>query len=219
MELENNLAETIIEILNNNGFQGIDALNQLSQIYQIIQNRSIKDWHLKDEEKFIILKDSIWYNFEYLPQSIQQVGKTNLKTLGSKFPLFTSLFIDSAICSKFVLNDLLKEIDIILNNWKNFKYLVNLTSNHELEPDTEIIIYRQGESPNKYSSDTISHILDIVDSSGNNIKTEAKAYAYAEITGPINDAEQSNIYYFILKDLKDNINLAIQYHKELRLVV
>lgn len=218
--IENDISEVIINLLADYGYTGIDALTQLTNIYEIIQDRSIKDWIINDETKFLTLKDSVWYTFEYLLQNNNPTGKTTLKTLGSKFPIFAALFTESSICSRFLLNSLLVEVNEIMRLWNNNNiYLANIVSEIYNGNDSEAIIYMIDESPIKYSKDTMDRTLNILDLSGNNIKLDAKQYVYVAVQGKLNDFEQSKIYYAILEDLRNTINIAIQYHKDMRLVI
>ena len=217
--MKDDISEIIINLLADNGYTGLDALNQLNNIYQIIQSRSIKDWTINDETKFLTLKDSIWYTLEFLPTAPAPVGKTTLKTLGSKFPIFAALFMDSSICSRFILPSLLEEINKIMELWKTTSiYLANITTDYS-DNNSEAIIYRSNESPAKYSKDVLDRTLDVLDTTGSNIKLDAKQYVYVVVQGQLNDYEQSKIYYSLLEDLRNTINIAIQYHKDLRLVL
>lgn len=216
--LQDDITEIIINLLNDYGYAGIDALNQLSNIYQTIQDRSIKNWVIDDENKLLTLKDSIWYNFEYLPNNISHpVGKASLNTLGSKFPIFATLFIDSAICSKLILPSLLSELECIKKIWHNNIYLVNIAS--DIDVSKEAIIFYSNESPIKYSKDVLEHTTDILDASGNNIKIDAKQYIYVIIQGQLNSYEQSNIYFSVLESLYNTVKIALRDHKDLRLII
>jgi len=210
----NDISTVIIDLLKDHGYEGLDALEQLNKTYQIIQDTSFKNWLINDIDKFITLKDLIWYNFEY---NNTKLGIGDLKTLGSKFPIFINLFNESPICEVYLLPELLKEINVIIELWKKSSiYLPQIYD--DLDPEVPIIIYKQGESPNKYSNDIRKRTLNILNEFGNNIVTTAKKYIRVEISGPLNDFEQSKIYFMILTDLYHNVQSAIQYHKHLRLV-
>ena len=218
---DNDIIEVIIQLLADHGYQGVDALKQLAAVYQVVQDRSLKNWQLKNIDKFLTLKDSVWYNFEYLVQTNQLLGKTDLKTLGSRFPIFTEIFINSSICSYILLPQLLKEVNSIISLWLKTKnvYLVNFISEIYDGTNSKVILYKRGESPSKYSSDAVKRTVDIIGTSGENLQIAASKYVYVEVLGLLNDYEQSNIYYAILEDLKNVINKAMQYHQDLRLVV
>ena len=216
--MKDDIQELIIKILEDHGYEGLDALELLNQIYHIIQDRSFRDWNIFNIDDFLTLKDIVWYNWEYLEQNEMKLGLIDLKTMGSKFPNFMNLFSQNTMCEKYLLSDLSLELDTIISSWSSKSlYLIRIYT--EFDINEPIILHKQGESPNKYCKDAIKRTSNILDVSGKNIIQEANDYAKAEMIGLLNDLEQSNIYYNLLIDLNNNVKQAIQYHKNLRVVI
>lgn len=220
-EIENN----IITILEDNGFIGIDLLNELKRIYNVYSDKHIKEWVLNREDIFIRLKDTVWYNFEHKIND-SNMGVSSLKYLGTRFPNFIYLFDSEDTLAYLYLPKLLEELNEIIELWENEKelYVAELYADegialHGGEQPTNIIIHLHNQHPKKYAKDCVDTVSVILDNKGNRLKTKKKLYGYCSLNGPINNFEQSSIYLSLLKDLKNTVNIAIQYHKDLKLVI
>lgn len=225
-----NIKEIIIQLIEDHGYNGSDLLNLLTEIYNEYQAKHIKQFVINNYEYFVYLKDTIWMNFEHLPNFPSIKEAKGLKTLcwfGSRFPNLVHLFDGEVnIVPNFYLSILLTEIEQVIKLW-NEKPIIYMTNIYIREEDsidlhgginpTEIIIYEKGENPLKYSKKIVSAVLK--DKNGKSL-TNDKQYGYAQILGTINKEEQhGKILFNILVDLKDAITNAIQWKKDLSLVV
>ena len=152
-----------------------------------------------------------------------RVGLSTLVTFGTKFPYLVYLFDHSSIFPSVYLPALLQEIDMVISLWKKTDnlYLADLYMDEGLSTSdiTPIIIHFSGEHPRKYCPDCVERSTLITDSNGEHKKIPKKLYAYCALSGPINEFEQSTVYFNLLVDLRNAVSSAIQYHKDLRLVI
>ena len=224
------IEEIIIQMLEDHGYTGIELLNKLSSIYQTYQQQHIKNWQIEDINKFASLKDTIWFNFEHkihFDDIEKAYGIHTLQYLGTRFPALTHLFDDSSLIEFLYLPLLLEEIDQVIELWKADSdiYLAEIYADEEIDNicggdnPSEIIIFNKGEHPSKYCKDCINRMTSIVDSNGNNQILPKKNYVYCVLTGPLNQFEQTSIYFNLLVDLRNTIISAIQYHKSVQLVI
>ena len=224
------IEEIIIQMLEDHGYTGIELLNKLSSIYQTYQQQHIKNWQIEDINKFASLKDTIWFNFEHkihFDDIEKAYGIHTLQYLGTRFPALTHLFDDSSLIEFLYLPLLLEEIDQVIELWKADSdiYLAEIYVNDENidikggQKPSEIIIHRKTESPVKYKSDCVNRPTSILDANGNKQILQKKEYVFCMLTGPINKYEQNSIYFNLLVDLRDTITSAIQYHKDVQLIL
>ena len=221
--------ELIIQILEEKGYNGKDLLMKLQQIYEEYKIKKIKQWIIQKQELFLTLKDMIWFNFEHKVQysNINEAkGLKTLKFLGSKFPFMTHIFDSEKYVSNIYLEYILQEINEIIKLWNNDKsiYIANIYIDSEIEIEcgekaSSIIIYENDEKPVKYCKDCVDRITTILNISGEKQTIPKKKYVYCVIQGPIDEYEQKKIYFNLLIDLQNTIKEAIQYNKDLELVI
>lgn len=172
------LSNKVLDLLLENNVDIEDITNIL---YDIQNDINLKLW-----EKFTIspyiylkLKDTIFYNFEYLYYNDNPTGKTDMKYYGKKYPILMYGVSKSSYVLKENLNDLLKEIEDIKSKWNNNIYVANLSSKIDFdwiggdENPTKMIIYdKEIETPMKYGYYSyMNNLYDkIYDAHGNFIK-------------------------------------------------
>lgn len=216
--------DVVIQILEDHGYSGIDLLNKLENIYKEYQAKHIKQFEISNLDYFIYLKDLIWFNFEHkinFADIEQAKGSQTLRYFGSKFPNLTHLFDGVNVVPCLYLPTLLDEINKVIELWRQDDsiYLINVYIDenvdlHGGENATEIIIYSDGENPQKYNSEALSFVAN------DSLNNERKRFAYGKILGKLNKNEQlGKIIYSLLINLKDTTNLALQNHKDLSLIV
>ena len=216
------LDEIIIKLLEDHGYSSQELLDKLDLIKQTYQNKHIKIWKIENSEQFSILKDTIWFNFEYKInfKDDELLGLHKFQFFGDKYPSILYAGEGQMIIPYLYLNHLLEELNDVIKVWKQDKdiYLAEIyTDNIEIELNTPIIIHKKGEHPSKYCSDCIERTLPLLDSKGNMQKIDKKNYTYCVLNGKLNEYEQSNIYFNMLIDFRDNVSSAIQYHKDLQI--
>ena len=209
--------DIIINVLEDHGYKGIDLLNQLVQIYNIYQAKHIKQFIIKNYNYFVILKDSIWFNFEHKGEKI---GLSSLRDFGTIFPNLTHLFDGINIVPNIYLSALLKEIQQVLQLWNDKDIiLANIYTDNDIEVkggidnSTKIIIYNHNENPYKYLKNLDKKIDNYP------IFIAEEQYVFCKLLGKINKDDEGKILYNMLIDLQDSVNSAIQYHKDLNLII
>lgn len=202
--------EMIINILEDHGYTGLDLLNQVVQIYNIYQDKHIKQFILTNFSYFTILKDTIWYNFEH---SGNKLGIVTLKDFGTKFPNVTHLFDGVNIIPYIYLPELAKEIEKIIDLWnKSEIILANIYTDSDVKitagekAPSKVIIYNYNENPRKYLKNSAFMI-------------DEDQLIFCRLLGKINKETDGKVLYGILIDLQDSVNNAILYHKDLSLVI
>ena len=212
--------QQVISILENNGLKNqslIVALNNIVDNYINLKYEKIQI----EQPMFYTLQDFIWYNFEHIPQGGEELGKTTLKFLGTKYPYIIYQLINQQLVDNEHLESIQEELKEILNKWKNDLSLVEIYSTDNDIPivggdnPTEIIIHKSTEHPSKYANNIISKTLPLVDTNGNQIVRPGKHYLYCKVYGQINTFEQTNILKGTLERLLHVVNLAIQNKKGL----
>ena len=212
--------QQVISILENNGLKNqslIVALNNIVDNYINLKYEKIQI----EQPMFYTLQDFIWYNFEHIPQGGEELGKTTLKFLGTKYPYIIYQLINQQLVDNEHLEFIQKELKEILNKWKNDLSLVEIYSTDNDIPivggdnPTEIIIHKSTEHPSKYANNIVSKTLPLVDTNGNQIVRPGKHYLYCKVYGQINTFEQTNILKGTLERLLHVVNLAIQNKKGL----
>ncbi len=212
--------QQVISILENNGLKNqslIVALNNIVDNYINLKYETIQI----EQPMFYTLQDFIWYNFEHIPQGGEELGKTTLKFLGTKYPYIIYQLINQQLVDNEHLESIQEELKEILNKWKNDLSLVEIYSTDNDIPivggdnPTEIIIHKSTEHPSKYANNIVSKTLPLVDTNGNQIVRPGKHYLYCKVYGQINTFEQTNILKGTLERLLHVVNLAIQNKKGL----
>ena len=212
--------QQVISILENNGLKNqslIIALNNIVDNYINLKYEKIQI----EQPMFYTLQDFIWYNFEHIPQGGEELGKTTLKFLGTKYPYIIYQLINQQLVDNEHLESIQEELKEILNKWKNDLSLVEIYSTDNDIPivggdnPTEIIIHKSTEHPSKYANNIVSKTLPLVDTNGNQIVRPGKHYLYCKVYGQINTFEQTNILKGTLERLLHVVNLAIQNKKGL----
>jgi len=212
--------QQVISILENNGLKNqslIVALNNIVDNYINLKYEKIQI----EQPMFYTLQDFIWYNFEHIPQGGEELGKTTLKFLGTKYPYIIYQLINQQLVDNEHLESIQEELKEILNKWKNDLSLVEIYSTDNDIPivggdnPTEIIIHKSTEHPSKYANNIVSKTLPLVDTNGNQIVRPGKHYLYCKVYGQINTFEQTNILKGTLERLLHVVNLAIQNKKGL----
>lgn len=212
--------QQVISILENNGLKNqslIVALNNIVDNYINLKYETIQI----EQPMFYTLQDFIWYNFEHIPQGGEELGKTTLKFLGTKYPHIIYQLVNQQLVDNEHLESIQKELKEILNKWKNDLSLVEIYSTDNDIPivggdnPTEIIIHKSTEHPSKYANNIVSKTLPLVDTNGNQIVRPGKHYLYCKVYGQINTFEQTNILKGTLERLLHVVNLAIQNKKGL----
>lgn len=163
-----------------------------------------------------------------LNRSKEAIGKglCTLEYFGSRYPGLTQMFEGNNIISYIYLPYILQELEEVIDEWKKDKkiYIASIYMDEGVEirlgdKDMPIIIYEDGESPTKYCKDCVAHVTSILDSNGRKQTIPKKNYAYCILHGPVDEYEQKQIYINILIDWKDNVKKAMEYHKDLELVI
>ena len=212
--------QQVISILENNGLKNqslIVALNNIVDNYINLKYEKIQI----EQPMFYTLQDFIWYNFEHIPQGGEELGKTTLKFLGTKYPYIIYQLVNQQLVDNEHLKSIQKELKEILNEWRNDLSLVEIYSTDNDIPivggdnPTEIIIHKSTEHPSKYANNIVSKTLPLVDTNGNQIVRPGKHYLYCKVYGQINTFEQTNILKGTLERLLHVVNLAIQNKKGL----
>ena len=212
--------QQVISILENNGLKNqslIVALNNIVDNYINLKYETIQI----EQPMFYTLQDFIWYNFEHIPQGGEELGKTTLKFLGTKYPYIIYQLVNQQLVDNEHLKSIQKELKEILNEWRNDLSLVEIYSTDNDIPivggdnPTEIIIHKSTEHPSKYANNIVSKTLPLVDTNGNQIVRPGKHYLYCKVYGQINTFEQTNILKGTLERLLHVVNLAIQNKKGL----
>lgn len=222
--------EIIINILEDHGYSGIDLLNKLQSLYDTYYAQHIKTFTINNYDYFLYLKDSIWFNFEHkinFTNIMEAKGLQTLEYFGSKFPYLTHLFDGINLIPYIYLPSLLKEIEQVITLWQvdTDMFITNIYVDDGIDlhggtSPTEIIVFERGENPQKYKSGSISYSKStIVDANGMPLKQKSKKYAYALISKINNTESNGKILFNLLIDLKDAVNYAINYHKDLSLVL
>jgi len=212
--------QQVISILENNGLKNqslIVALNNIVDNYINLKYEKIQI----EQPMFYTLQDFIWYNFEHIPQGGEELGKTTLKFLGTKYPYIIYQLVNQQLVDNEHLEPIQKELKEILEKWENDLSLVEIYSTDNDIPivggdnPTEIIIHKSTERPSKYANNIVSKTLPLVDANGNQIVRPGKHYLYCKVYGQINTFEQTNILKGTLERLLQVVNLAIQNKKGL----
>jgi hypothetical protein len=217
----NDLTLKVVETLKANNISTEDMLQQLQEIVDDYAFSTVKKFDIIPDMLYK-LKDTVWYNFEYLPSNEKVVGKTDLSTLGTVFPLFMFSFNNSNIIKHKHLNEYIKELDEIIKLFQTDNVLLaNIFTKDDIDirggdKPSPVIIFRGNEHPSKYADDFLEHTSSFVDYHGDAITSAKKSYVLCNIADKyIDKYAQSNIFINVLKDLRAACKSAEEYDKDI----
>jgi hypothetical protein len=215
--VDNSLYDNVIKLLQDNGFDKIELLNELNRIYYNYKATLIKEFNA-DSQLFYRMKDIVWYNMEHLASGGQN-GLSSMKYLGTKYPIFMRSFYSTQVVQNSDLQGLKLELESIIDNWSSDLIIADIETNglsyHGGDNPTEVIIYSGKEHPSKYDKSLLSHTSIIVDGNGNNIKTGSVMKVLCHINGTVGEDLVGKILYNILIDYYNACKIAIEYGKDL----
>lgn len=207
-----NISDEVLKVLLDNGISYIDISNELYKIQNEIESKLWEKITISSIV-FYTLKDTIFYNFEYLNYSDMLTGKTNLNSYGKNYPIFMLQFNNQTYIENKFIKELINELDDVKSKWNKNIYAANLYSKNEFdwkignENPSRLIIYdKSSESPTKYgyynnNSGNYSNIYGI---DGNLIKKEDET-----VLCSINKIDMYREYNLLTRSL-DNVYYTIK---------
>ena len=135
------------------------------------------------------LKDTVWYNLEHLPSGGVEKGISDLKTLGSKYPILMYNGNSSFYINNEDVSDLLIELEDIRKKWNNSWSFVQLFTksldgwNGGKDKPSPVVIYDpgKGESPTKYGYKYTTQQFGLYDPKGEFITSEKQEMVLCSI--------------------------------------
>lgn len=170
------LSNEVLNVLFKNGIKDVDIPTELFKIQNEIETTL---WEKINISPIIFyrLKDTIFYNFEYLDSTDKITGKSSLKSYGSNYPAFMFNFNDGSYIERDYIPLLLNEIKDVKSKWNENIYTADLYSKGDFDwevgeknPSTLIIYNKDNESPSKYGYQSNSNYSNILGNDGNLIK-------------------------------------------------
>lgn len=145
------ISREIINLLLNNGVEYKEIKKVLEQSLNEIDHLL---WHKISVSTVInnYLKDIAWYNLEHIPNEGEIKGKSNLRFMGSKYPILASInIVDNYVNYEDAIK-LLNELEDIQSHWDNNWIFVSLYTKIDKEwkygndnPD-DILIHHENEN-------------------------------------------------------------------------
>lgn len=159
----NTLTNEIYKLLKQNNVKNEDMEQTLININKNLQTLLWEKINIK-ANVLNMLKDTIFYNFEYLYFNDKKTGKTSLQYYSKKYPYLMNL--NKKYINKKYIYHLKKELNNILKVWNNKIYFANLYSDNNFnwiygKNASSLIIYeKQKETPSKYGYCKSTHLID-----------------------------------------------------------
>lgn len=200
------LTSQIVNIMRENNIEGYNMLDTLSNIYSNIES-SLFNKIETDPSVFYAIKDIVWYNLEYLPNT--EKGIANLSSLGSKFPHVIYSFNESDYIRNKDLHNTNEELKTIISKWNDDLIIAHIYSNSNFKQNDKIIIHDNTETYKKYLP------KDILNINGKSIENDYKVFC--ALSGKIGN--YNKIFYNYLLKFQSMVEKSIKENKDLRIEV